>query len=595
MNKIGNRYSASMCNEMKKQDYPKNLQSRNDAVGGDLWTDGLICAFEYVKGQGKRGQPKSGAKVLSAQYSLKEASRRRIYANEPENVNSNNLAKSPPLKDSAVTVKDASYVTQDLNPGEEFPRAYWEPIGWDRVYQLVQMLQADDGWGSQPIELTENEDEVTVTDLAAPYWERPVGPTWWCHVAADHPSINAWLSTAQWLHPAISVALRDESTLISERMKHLFYEVPVIVAGGLLFELLGQSAALHIKGSASNINVLGIAEVQEMLIAGATNIPRTIHEVIAHLTCRLARWMTGQQSLIPVSLNRSIIYFLRDTSIPFLDRATSTPRNISVIPSLRFQNKKLGTSSVSLFQLCHLLLFRKSIFGEADEVELKFMNRRNHEDLHLFTIILNQEIRRLSTQVIRVKWSLHAREEIVFELLQHLRGNAARSLLHGVRKSTREMISEQEAVRGRLFTIQDVMQSTVRAWLQDRSLTVTHNLGIFGGCGLILSIITGLFGINVDGIPGNDDSSPYAFLLFSCILVFLGVVLISGGLLYLGLKKPIIDEDVEVRKLELDELVRMFQKEAESHAQVRKSVARAIKPPTTASILPSGEGYVLIG
>ncbi|MBA0857428.1 hypothetical protein Goshw_012314 [Gossypium schwendimanii] len=543
---------------MKKQDYPKNLQSRNDAVGGDLWTDGLICAFEYVKGQGKRGQPKSGAKVLSAQYSLKEASRRRIYANEPENVNSNNLAKSPPLKDSAVTVKDASYVTRDLNPGEEFPRAYWEPIGWDRVYQLVQMLQADDGWGSQPIELTENEDEVTVTDLAAPYWERPVGPTWWCHVAADHPSINAWLSTAQWLHPAISVALRDESTLISERMKHLFYEVPVIVAGGLLFELLGQSAgdplaeeddipivlrswhaqnflitALHIKGSASNINVLGIAEVQEMLIAGATNIPRTIHEVIAHLTCRLARWD---------------------------DR-----------------------------------LFRKSIFGEADEVELKFMNRRNHEDLHLFTIILNQEIRRLSTQVIRVKWSLHAREEIVFELLQHLRGNAARSLLHGVRKSTREMISEQEAVRGRLFTIQDVMQSTVRAWLQDRSLTVTHNLGIFGGCGLILSIITGLFGINVDGIPGNDDNSPYAFLLFSCILVFLGVVLISGGLLYLGLKKPIIDEDVEVRKLELDELVRMFQREAESHAQVRKSVARAIKPPTTASILPTGEGYVLIG
>lgn len=65
-----------------------------------------------------------------------------------------------------------------------------------------------------------------------------------------------------------------------------------------------------------------------------------------------------------------------------------------------------------------------------------------------------------------MKWSLHAREEIVFELLQHLRGNAARMLLEGIRKSTREMIEEQEAVRGRLFTIQDVMQSTVRAWLQ---------------------------------------------------------------------------------------------------------------------------------
>lgn len=69
-------------------------------------------------------------------------------------------------------------------------------------------------------------------------------------------------------------------------------------------------------------------------------------------------------------------------------------------------------------------------------------------------------------KVIRVKWSLHAREEIVFELLQHLRGNAAKHLLEGITKSTRQMIEEQEAVRGRLFTVQDVMQSTVRAWLQ---------------------------------------------------------------------------------------------------------------------------------
>lgn len=56
----------------------------------------------------------------------------------------------------------------------------------------------------------------------------------------------------------------------------------------------------------------------------------------------------------------------------------------------------------------------------------------------------------------------------MFELLQHLKGNLARALLERMRKSTREMIEEQEAVRGRLFTIQDVMQSTVRAWLQVR-------------------------------------------------------------------------------------------------------------------------------
>lgn len=54
----------------------------------------------------------------------------------------------------------------------------------------------------------------------------------------------------------------------------------------------------------------------------------------------------------------------------------------------------------------------------------------------------------------------------MFELLHQLRGNAARSLLEVVRKSTRIMLDEQEAVRGRLFTIQDVMQSSIRAWLQ---------------------------------------------------------------------------------------------------------------------------------
>lgn len=72
-----------------------------------------------------------------------------------------------------------------------------------------------------------------------------------------------------------------------------------------------------------------------------------------------------------------------------------------------------------------------------------------------------------------MKWALHAREEILFELLQHVGGNAARSMVEGMKKSTREMIEEQEAVRGRLFTIQDVMQSNVRAWLQVRARYIT--------------------------------------------------------------------------------------------------------------------------
>ncbi|KAJ4976578.1 hypothetical protein NE237_001684 [Protea cynaroides] len=561
--------SATGSNKMKKMENHKNYFNRDVMPGTELWIDGLICAFEFIRGHRKTSWKKSGPKIQYTQQIDGEDLTKHVVRYSSTDVltpmvNRSNLldpasflglgaSETFPVDEYRDTKNNHS--VQFHNMGT-FPESCWVPIGWSRISELVQAVQADAGWPLQPIEFTDDEDDLTVADVAAPYWERPAGPTWWCHVDAGHKFVRQWLSTAQWLHPAISIALRDESRLISERMKHLLYEVPVRVAGGLLFELLGQSAgdptfdeddipivlrswqaqnflitALHIKGSSSKINVLGITEVQELLVAGGISAPKTVHEIIAHLACRLSRWD---------------------------DR-----------------------------------LFRKSVFGEADEVELKFMNRRNHEDMNLFSIILNQEIRKLSRQVIRVKWSLHAREEIVFELLQHLRGSATRHLLDGIRKSTREMIDEQEAVRGRLFTIQDVMQSTVRAWLQDRSLRVTHNLTVFGGCGVVLSIITGLFGINVDGIPGSN--TPYAFGLFTALLVLLGIVLIGVGLLYLGLKEPITEEQVEVKKLELEELVKMFQHEAETHAQLRQNYLKKNLPPTAGERLPDGTQYVLIG
>ncbi|XP_019055540.1 PREDICTED: uncharacterized protein LOC104610702 isoform X2 [Nelumbo nucifera] len=452
MSGMGYDHSASLGNKMKKQENHKSY-TRDLLPGSDLWTDGLICAFEFVRGQRKTIRLKSVPKIQSAEKIDGEDPERplspRCAFTEAQNVNRNNSLDSGSISGfgaSGSIPLDDPKVCQDNHSGhfptmEKIVGSHWIPIGWARISQLVQTVQIDAGWASQQIEFPEDKDDLTVADLAAPYWERPAGPTWWCHVTAGHPAIDAWLRNAQWLHPAISIALRDESQLISDRMKHLLYEIPVRVAGGLLFELLGHSVgdpyvddipivlrswqaqnflitALHVKGSASNINVLGITEIQELLSAGGTNTPRTIHEVIAYLASRLSRWD---------------------------DR-----------------------------------LFRKLIFGASDEVELKFMDKRNHEDMNLFSVIMNQEIRRLSRQVIRVKWSLHAREEIVYELLQHLKGNATRSLLEGIKKSTREMIEEQEAVRGRLFTIQDVMQGNVRAWLQmgflELSIHHTHLL-----------------------------------------------------------------------------------------------------------------------
>ncbi|KAK4399310.1 hypothetical protein Sango_1406500 [Sesamum angolense] len=464
--------------------------------GSQLWTDGLICAFEFIRGHKKSVAPKSSSNTQSFHQVNDVNVKNQVHSDggtDPTSQRLNALLESAPLiglgsHQAGYLPVDSQNSLDNFHPVERCEGSRWVPIGWARISELVQTVQVDAGWSTQHSEFIDDEDDLTVADLAAPYWERPAGPTWWCHLSAAHPTAEAWLNAAQWLHPAIRTALRDESKLISDRMKHLLYEVPVRVAGGLLFELLGQSVGdpyveeddipvvlrswqaqnylltvLHVKGSASRINVLGITEVQELLLGGGYNTPRTIHEIIAHLASRMARWD---------------------------DR-----------------------------------LFRKSIFGAADEVELKFVNRRNHEDLNLLGVILNQEIRRLSKQ--------------------------------------------------------------------DRSLTVTHNLAVFGGCGLVLSIITGLFGINVDGIPGAENT-PYAFGLFAGLLFFLGIVLIAVGLIYLGLKKPVKEEQVEVRKLELDELVKMFQHEAETHAQVHKPVSRHNLPPTAGDRFSEDADYVLI-
>ncbi|KAM3331489.1 hypothetical protein ACQJBY_027461 [Aegilops geniculata] len=539
-----------MSNSKAQDGGTKPNLAKEHVPGSELWTDGLICAFELVKGHRKLVHHKSLPKIDLA-HMKNQAARNghRVVSPAPNEGGVLEIPGQAELGIDPFAVKDRPSHAGDVHDHK------WVPIGWSRIAELSQRVQSDASWENEHVPISDSEDDYTVADVAAPYWLRPGGPTWWFHVTAGHPSVDAWLGSAHWMHPAIRTALRDESRLISDRMKYLLYEVPVRVAGGLLFELLGQSVgdpnheeedipivlrswqaqnflltAMHVKGPSTNVNVLGVTEVQELLISGGSQTPRSAHEVIAHLVSRLSRWD---------------------------DR-----------------------------------LFRKYVFGEADEIELKFVNRRNSEDLNLVSIILNQEIRRLATQVIRVKWSLHAREEIILELLRHLRGSATRIILERERKSAREMLEEQEAVRGRLFTIQDVMQSTVRAWLQDRSLRITHNLAIFGGGGIVLSIITGLFGINVDGIPGAQNT-PYAFGLFAGLLFFLGIILVGVGLMYLGLTNPVTSEKVKVRKLELQQLVSMFQHEAEQHGKVREGLSRHGLSPSSAAA-SGDEGYILI-
>ena len=82
--------------------------------------------------------------------------------------------------------------------------------------------------------------------------------------------------------------------------------------------------------------------------------------------------------------------------------------------------------------------------------------------------------------------------------------------------------------------------------------------------------------------------------MFAAILFCVGVLLIVVGIIYLGLKRPVAEEQVEVRTLELDELVKMFQHEAETHAQVRKNISRNNMPPTAGDAFVNNVNYLLI-
>lgn len=224
-----NNHSASLSsNETKNQGNQKiHYSSKDNGLqlhGGELWTDGLICAFEFIR----RSAPV-----------VREARKKNGFQDKP-------LGRKPSRNSFHETPFPAEPGVGDLDdlddhqcgkdyqspyiPGKEgLPRSYWRPIGWTRITELVQAVHSDAGWASQLRDFTDDESDVPVADVATPYWERPVGPTWWCHLDAGHPFVTTWLGSSHWLHPAISIALKDESRLISERMKHLLYEVNKLI------------------------------------------------------------------------------------------------------------------------------------------------------------------------------------------------------------------------------------------------------------------------------------------------------------------------------------------------------------------------------
>lgn len=217
-------YSASIGSELNQQvNHKVRCSSKDNLQAGGLWTDGLICAFEFIRGSRKMHSAEAVREVAKKKGEV--AKKKGNQINSVERIGF--YESSLPVEPAVVDIDDSD---NNINCGKEsLPRSYWKPIGWARISELVLAVHSDANWASQPHDFTDDESDVPVADVATPYWERPVGPTWWCHLDAGDPFVKAWLGSSQWLHPAISIALQDEGRLISDRMKHLLYEVNKLV------------------------------------------------------------------------------------------------------------------------------------------------------------------------------------------------------------------------------------------------------------------------------------------------------------------------------------------------------------------------------
>ncbi|KAH7430613.1 hypothetical protein KP509_08G005900 [Ceratopteris richardii] len=234
--------------------------------GNGLWVDGLLCAYEFIPG------PKKGFKVggtLDHRSGLLEGTFDAELTFKSPLTDSALVRQTSRLSDEAQQTSHPSFFVDEMEGRRMHPQhksdsfrleaSHWVPIGWTRIAELVESVQIDAQWEASEYTAMTYECDISVADIAAPYWEPKSGPTWWCNVLAGHPHVEAWLANSQkWLHPAVSEALKDESKLISERMKHLFYEDKSVRITHNLTVFGGCGLVLSIITGLFGINVDGI-------------------------------------------------------------------------------------------------------------------------------------------------------------------------------------------------------------------------------------------------------------------------------------------------------------------------------------------------
>lgn len=195
-------------------------------------------------------------------------------------------------------------------------------------------------------------------------------------------------------------------------------------------------------------------------------------------------------------------------------------KNVKAVEDLQkeiLDNNAPITSNELLLRLINKITFRISesinnINDLVEEIEDNIFEKGLTND------VLSSQVRQ---QIIKIKRYLYPQKDVLFQLSKNniFTTKEKAIIVDSAEKITR-YVEELEVARDRTIIALDEIENTLARNMNK----ILYRLSIISVIFLPLSFITGLLGINVNGIPGS--TYPYAFLIVSLILIILFLILL---------------------------------------------------------------------
>lgn len=193
---------------------------------------------------------------------------------------------------------------------------------------------------------------------------------------------------------------------------------------------------------------------------------------------------------------------------------------IKAISELINQEKKVFSTGKFILHFCEKLLQRKSLLVDELEDEMADLESNIIENNGINP---QRNLANIRRQSINIRRLLAPEKEVYQQMIEQLTLLASDDRFHmkEIHNNLIRIIDDVDAVRDRAMVTQEELSNQQSEQLNKRLYLLSLITIIF----LPLSFLTGLFGVNLGGIPGVNYH--HAFLIFNVILAILLIVQIT--------------------------------------------------------------------